>query len=69
MTIVSGGLGLLFAIVVVLMAGQMSGLQDTGSAFGGSIGTFFGSLMTLWVLLGGLVAVLGFLLFLWKMMK
>ncbi len=60
MRLVSTLLGILFAIVVVvLMAGQMSGLQDTGEAQSGAIGTFFGSLMTVWVLLGGLVAAFG----------
>ncbi len=60
MRLVSTLLGILFAIVVVvLMAGQMSGLQDVGEAQSGAIGTFFGSLMMVWILLGGLVAAFG----------
>ena len=57
MRLVSTLLVFLFAVVVVvLMAGKTSDLQDTGETQSGAIGTFFVSLMTVWVLLGGLVA-------------
>lgn len=55
-------LGVLFTILIaVLMVGQMSTLQDQGELLDGAVGSFFGTSMTLWVILAGLVSVFGLL--------